>query len=92
MRWPAAVVTGKVTRPMDTMNEQNWWDRGSFRKVHDPVYGDLVLQGPMWKMTETPPRLKWVCRPIGGDNEYIYLKQLGLGRSALDDLKNRGVI
>jgi crotonobetainyl-CoA:carnitine CoA-transferase CaiB-like acyl-CoA transferase len=88
----AAVVTGKVTRPQETLKEQNWWDRGSFRKIKDPTYGELTLQGPLWKMSETPPRLKWICRPIGADNEFIYLKHLGLGKDKLAKMKNDGVI
>jgi len=88
----AAVVTGKVTRPADTLKEQNWWDRGSFLKVKDPIYGEVTLQGPLWKMSETSPRLKWLCRPIGADNEFIYLKYLGFGRGRLAELKNGGVI
>ena len=88
----AAVVTGKVTRPPDTLKEQNWWDRGMFRKIKDPVYGELTLQGPLWKMSATPPRIKWLCRPIGADNEFIYRKYLGLGKDKLDAMKNNGVI
>ncbi len=88
----AAVVTGKVTRPPDTLKEQNWWDRGSFRTFEDPVYGELTLQGPLWKMSETPPRLKWLCRPVGADNEFVYLKYLGLGKRELADLRNEGAI
>lgn len=88
----AAVVTGKVTKPQETLKEQNWWDRGSFRTIKDPTYGDLTLQGPLWKMSETPPRLKWICRPVGADNEYIYLKYLGLGKSQLAEMKKNGVI
>ncbi len=88
----AAVVTGKVTRPEGVLAEQNWWDRRSFVQVEDPVYGPLTIQGPMWKMTGTPPRLKWVCRPVGADNEYIYLKYAGLGASALKELREKGVV
>ncbi len=88
----AAVVTGKVTQPAQVIAEQNWWDRGLFQKVDDPAYGELTLQGPAWKMSQTPPRLKWLCRPVGADNEFIYLKYLGLGRAQLADLKKEGVI
>ncbi len=88
----AAVVTGKVTQPAEVLQEQNWWKRGVFQKIQDPDYGELTLQGPTWKMSETPPRLKWVCRPSGADNEFIYLKYLGLGRSQLADLHKAGVI
>jgi crotonobetainyl-CoA:carnitine CoA-transferase CaiB-like acyl-CoA transferase len=88
----AAVVTGKVTKPPDTLEERNWWDRGSFRTFKDTVYGELTLQGPLWKMSETPPRLKWLCRPIGADNEFVYLKYLGLGSNSLAEMRNEGVI
>jgi len=88
----AAVVTGKVCRPPETFEEQNWWDRGIFRKVQDPVYGELAMQGPLWKMTGTPPRIKWACRPVGADNEAVYCRLLGLGASELEMLRARGTI
>jgi crotonobetainyl-CoA:carnitine CoA-transferase CaiB-like acyl-CoA transferase len=88
----AAVVTGKVTRPSDTMQEWNWWDRGILRKVQDPVYGEIALQGPVWKMTESPPRLKWACRPVGADNAFVYATYLGVAGTALEALKARGVV
>ncbi|UCD88895.1 MAG: CoA transferase, partial [Desulfobacterales bacterium] len=86
----AAVVTGKVTSPQETLNEDNWWNRGSFTTVKDPVYSELTLQGQLWKMSETPLRIKWVCRPIGADNSYIYLKYLGFGKKKLAKLKKKG--
>jgi crotonobetainyl-CoA:carnitine CoA-transferase CaiB-like acyl-CoA transferase len=88
----AAVVTGKVSQPAEVIQEKNWWDRGVFQQVDDPFYGELTLQGPTWKMSETPPRLKWACRPSGADNEFIYPNYLGLGKSQLADLKKQGVI
>ncbi len=88
----AAVVTGKVSQPAEVFQEHNWWDRGVFQKIDDPAYGELTVQGPAWKMSETPPRLKWVCRPVGADNEFIYLKYLGMGRSQLEALKRAGVV
>ena len=30
-------------------------------------------------MTLTPPRIKWVCRPVGEDNEYVCGRFLGVG-------------
>jgi len=88
----AAVVTGKVTKPTETLKEQNWWDRASFRKIIDPVYGELTLQGPLWKMSATPPRLKWVCRPVGADNGFVYLKYFGLGKEKLAEMKKNDII
>jgi crotonobetainyl-CoA:carnitine CoA-transferase CaiB-like acyl-CoA transferase len=88
----APVVTGRVNTPLETFHEENWWARGALQRLSDPLYGEVVVQAPPWKMSETPPRLKWLCRPIGHDNERIYLRYLGLGRSKLRELQARGVI
>lgn len=91
-RGPGIVATGKVNRPEDTLAEENWWLRGCLDKVEDPVYGQLVIQNPAVKMTATPPRVKWVCRPPGADNGYVYLKYLGLGKSGLRKLAAEHVV
>ena len=74
-----AVVTGRVNRPCETLSEENWWERGCFSRISDPVYGDLLLAAPPWKMSGTPPRIRSVCRPPGADNEEVYSARLGMG-------------
>ncbi len=91
-RGPGTVATGRVNSPAETFQEGHWWERGSLTKVDDPVYGELPLQGQPWKATVTPPRMKWACRPVGHDNEYVYPKHLGLGPSKLSGYKKRGAI
>ena len=91
-RGPGTVATAKVNSPKDTLAETHWWERGVFRKVEDPDYGELLLQMPPWKMSRTPPRVKWACRPVGADNLAIYTRYLGLSASDLDALRSRGVI
>jgi crotonobetainyl-CoA:carnitine CoA-transferase CaiB-like acyl-CoA transferase len=89
---PGVVVFGRVESPTEVLSRENWWERGCFHKFSDPVYGDLTLQMPVWRMTETPPRIRWVCRPTGYHTGYIYQKYLGLGPRRLAELKDRGVI
>lgn len=89
---PGVVATGKVNTPEDVMAEENWWVRGALERVDDPVYGELVVQNPAVRMTGSPPRLKWVCRPPGADNGFVYLKYLGLGKSRLEELAAQGVV
>jgi hypothetical protein len=50
------------------------------------------MQGQPWKATGTPPRVKWACRPVGHDTEYVYLKYLGLGPTKLAGYQKRGAI
>jgi crotonobetainyl-CoA:carnitine CoA-transferase CaiB-like acyl-CoA transferase len=91
-RGPGTVATARLNRPQDTLAEPHWWERGVFQKVDDPDYGELLLQAPPWKMSRTPPRIKWACRPVGADNEHVFLKYLGLGKERLRALKAKGVV
>jgi crotonobetainyl-CoA:carnitine CoA-transferase CaiB-like acyl-CoA transferase len=86
------VVPGRVTPPMETMKTENWWVRQTFEKFNDPYYGELTIANQAWKMTETPPRVKWICRPVGGDNAFVYSRRLGLGPEQLKKLKGKGII
>jgi crotonobetainyl-CoA:carnitine CoA-transferase CaiB-like acyl-CoA transferase len=89
---PITPVVAPVSSPEEAMRDANWLDRGIFTSVRDPVYGDVVVAQAQHKMTETPARTKWVCRPVGYDNGYIYLKYLSLGPRRLEALKQAGVI
>lgn len=86
------VVPGKVVSPWEVMHTENWWIRGTFVKFEDPIYGELIIANQPWKMTKTPPRVKWLCRPVGRDNEYIYSTMLGFGAERIRELKEKGVI
>ncbi len=91
-RGPGTVATARLNRPAETLAEPHWWERGVFQKVEDPDYGELLLQAPPWKMSHTPPRIKWACRPVGADNEDVYLRYLGLGREDLRALAAEEVL
>ena len=89
---PGTVATGRVNRPSETLAEDHWWQRGAFRRVEDPTYGTLLVQMPPWKMSRTPPRVKWLCRTVGQDNEQIYMRYLGYGKARLAELKASGIL
>ncbi len=89
---PGIVVFGRVESPEEVLARENWWERGCFLKFQDAVYGELTLQMPVWRMTGTPPRVRWACRPPGHHNGYVFQKYLGWGPSRLADLQARGVV
>jgi crotonobetainyl-CoA:carnitine CoA-transferase CaiB-like acyl-CoA transferase len=74
------------------MKTENWWERHSLQRINDPYYGETVIANQAWKMTKSPPRLKWVCRPVGADNEHVYGMKLGLGPKQLATMKEKGLI
>ena len=89
---PITPVVAEIVPPAKTMQDEVWRDRGIFTPVQDPVYGSVVCAQAQWKSTETPPRTKWVCRPVGYDNGYVYLKYLGYGPVKLKELEGKGII
>lgn len=89
---PITPVVAPVCSAEEAMKDANWLERGIFNPIKDPVYGELVLAQAQHKMTETPVRTKWACRPVGYDNEFIYLKYMGFGPGRLKKLKEAAVI
>jgi crotonobetainyl-CoA:carnitine CoA-transferase CaiB-like acyl-CoA transferase len=89
---PGVVVFGRVESPVEVLSRENWWERGCFEKFSDAVYGELTLQMPVWRMTATPPRIRWACRPAGYHNDEVYQKCLGWGPAELASLRSRRII
>lgn len=87
------VVVGKVYSPKESSELKNWYERGILIRFDDPYYGELLIQGSSFgKMSATPGRVKWCCRPIGADNTYIYTYLLGFDARKLRELRNQGII
>jgi CoA:oxalate CoA-transferase len=89
---PGVTVAGEVLKPDETIKLPHWYERKALVKVQEHPWGELMIQGTPVKMSETPPRIKWVCRQVGADNEYVYLDLLGYGKTKLDALSQEGVI
>lgn len=87
------VVTGRLETPSDVLQREHWEARKTFIEIHDPHYGPLLMQNSSFKsMSKTPGRVKWACRPIGADNEFIYGKFLGMGPKILNELKEKNAV
>jgi len=87
------VVMGRLESPKDVLTRDHWKDRETFITLDDPHYGEVLVQNSSFKsMSRTPGRVKWVCRPIGQDNAFIYQKHLGFDAQRLKELMDRGVV
>ncbi len=87
------VVTGRLETPGDVLKRDHWDARKTFVRVNDPDYGELLMPNSTFKsMSATPGRVKWACRPIGADNEFIYGKYLGVGGGTLGELRRKGIV
>jgi crotonobetainyl-CoA:carnitine CoA-transferase CaiB-like acyl-CoA transferase len=60
--------------------------------VDDPIYGDVLAQGPAYKLSDTPPRVKWTLKPVGTDNEKVYASLAGKSVSQVAQMEEAEVI
>ena len=72
------ILNQPVWNAKEVANHPHWNERGSVRWLDDPTYGELLHQAPGYKMSATPPRLKWALKPVGADNERILGELAGL--------------
>ena len=60
--------------PWEVLEEKHWKIRSSFQEIENPVYGKFMIPSSVPKMSESPPRVKWIRCGIGEDNDHIYDK------------------
>ncbi len=73
-------------------NSNHFRERGAIQEYEDDLYGNMV--GPAYppRMSLTPNKVRWSCRPLGFDNEYIFKKVLGYSSERIAELEKEGVI
>ena len=81
-----------VWNAKEVSEHPHWKLRGAVQWIDDPIYGDVHAQGPAFKMSDTPPRVKWTMKPVGTDNEKVYGRLLGWSKSKLQQMEESEVI
>ncbi len=66
----------KVPTPSEAMQNPHWKIRNSFQEIEDKKLGKFIIPTNFIKMSESPPRVKWISCGIGQDNRYIRQKYL----------------
>ena len=88
----SGIVNQPVWNAKEVASHPHWRQRGAISWLDDPNYGDLLSQGPAYKMSDTPPRVKWSLKPIGADNEQIYGRLCGLSAEEIKRLEAEEII
>ncbi len=68
------------------------WERGSVFSFDDQMYKKLILEGPIAMLSKTPGKTKWLTRPLGYHNRYIFKKLLGLSETEIKELEKERVV
>jgi crotonobetainyl-CoA:carnitine CoA-transferase CaiB-like acyl-CoA transferase len=76
----------------DVLADPQFQALGSIATVPDEELGPVKMQNVMFRMSETPGRIRWAGRRIGQDNASVYGELLGIGPERLRELETKGVI
>jgi crotonobetainyl-CoA:carnitine CoA-transferase CaiB-like acyl-CoA transferase len=60
--------------------------------VEDPDLGPMRMQNVLFRMSETPGRIRFTGRALGADTDDVLSAELGVDDERLADLRDRGVV
>ncbi len=58
----------------------------------DPSGVKYATEGVQPHLSETPGRIKWVLKPVGRDNDYVFKEFLKLTDKQITELEDKGII
>jgi len=64
----------KTMSPSEVLKEKHWKIRNALLEIEHPIHGKFIIPNFPAKMSETPPRIKWIKYGLGEDNEQIRKK------------------
>jgi crotonobetainyl-CoA:carnitine CoA-transferase CaiB-like acyl-CoA transferase len=76
----------------DVLADPQFQALGSIATVPDEELGPVKMQNVMFRMSETPGRIRWAGRRVGQDNASVYGELLGMSPEKLRELEAKGVI
>ncbi len=82
----------RVMNDVDLCNDEWRRERGSVVEFDDEMYKKLVLPAAPVQLSETPGRLKWLSRPLGYHNRYVFKKLLKLSDDEIKMLQDKRVV
>ena len=89
----AGIPAGRMFGPQDMLADAQFRARQSLIEIDHPKWGKLPMQNVFPKLSDTPGSIRRIASQTpGDDNRDIYMRDLGLSESELDDLTRRGII
>lgn len=65
---------------------------GMLTEVPDEDLGSLLMHNVLWRMSETPGRIKFTGRRLGADTDEVLTGDAGLSAEELAQLREKGVV
>jgi crotonobetainyl-CoA:carnitine CoA-transferase CaiB-like acyl-CoA transferase len=88
----AEVTAAPVYDAEQLLADEHLIARGTFVRVSDPDLGEVRVQAPVARMSETPGEVRYLGRSLGADNEAVFAELLGLDAARQEALRSEGVL
>lgn len=87
----AQAAVAPIYQPADILADPQFQALGTVQRVPDPHFGELAMQGPLFRMSGGGAPIRHTGRDPGADTRSV-LGELGYSRSELDRLIADGII
>lgn len=86
------VAAGPVYNAEQLMSDPQMIARNTFVAVPDDDLGEMRVQAPVARMSDSPGQIEHLGRGLGADNHYVYGDVLGLTPDEIDALRHDDII
>ncbi len=88
----AEAAIAPVCTAQDLVSDPHVRGTGMLTEVPDEELGALLMHGVMWRMSESPGRIRFTGRPVGADTDQVLAEELGLDPARVTALRQAGVV
>ncbi|RAY16187.1 CoA transferase [Actinomadura craniellae] len=88
----AGAAVAPVYDARDLTGDPHVRETGMLTTVEDPDLGPLLMHNVMWRMSETPGRIRFTGRARGADTDQVLAGELGLDAAELAELRERQIV
>jgi succinyl-CoA---D-citramalate CoA-transferase len=88
----AGVPAGKLFTAEDMLSDEQYAARQNIVTVEDPEIGPFPMQNVVPRLSETPGEVRWTGPQLGQHNDEVFTELLGISKSDLDGLRERGIV
>jgi len=76
----------------DLVEDVHVRETGMLKHVPDEDLGQVLMHDVMWRMSETPGRIRFPGRSRGADTDQVLVDELGIPAERVAELRARGVV